>query len=120
MSARDNVEAAALRLAAAINAGNAHAAASYYTEDAVLLPPGHARIDGREQIEGYWKGLVDGGVHGVELRTSEVEDYTDRAVEIGVIIAYSGETELSGKYMAIWKHYYSGWKIYQDIWNWDA
>ena len=45
-------------------------AASLYTEDAVLIPPGEAIVRGRANIEAYWKAAIEsGGVRSASVET---------------------------------------------------
>ena len=107
-------------LAAAINAGDAAAAAALYTEDAAILPPGAPRFDRAEGVEGYWRAGIEGGLHDLALTTLEVEAFGDTATEVGTVRARMGDTALAGKYVVIWKNTPSGWKLHRDIFNFDG
>src|ERR1044071_1336337 len=48
--------------AKALNAKDAAAAAACYEENAKLLPPNEAVVEGRANIQKYWQGAIDGGV----------------------------------------------------------
>lgn len=68
----------------ALNAKDAKLAASYYTEDAVLYPPGEAPVSGREAIEAYWKGALEsGGVRDASVETIDAGSSGDLGYEIG-------------------------------------
>ena len=51
MTTRESIEAVGKTLCERGNAGNAAGVAELYTDDAALMPPGTARLDGREAIQ---------------------------------------------------------------------
>ncbi len=126
MTARDSIEATIKTLLESLSGGDAAGVAAHYTEDAVLLPPQAARIDGREGIQGFWQALMDAGVRDVALTTQEVDDFGDVANEVGAISATApsedgGRVQLAGKYVVVWKRGGDGtWRLHRDIWNFDA
>jgi uncharacterized protein (TIGR02246 family) len=126
MTTRESIEAVGKTMGERLNAGNAAGVAELYTEDAVLMPPGAAQLDGREAIQQYWQGLLDAGVGDISLATQEVEDAGDSAVEIGTISATApGEGDarvaLTGKYIVVYQRDGGGnWRLHRDIWNFDA
>ena len=125
-TARDSIEATIKTLVESLNGGDAAGVAAHYTDDAAVLPPDAARIDGREGIQGVWQGLIDAGVRDVTLTTQEVENFGDVANEVGTISATApsedgGHLQLAGKYVAVWKRGGDGtWRLHRDIWNFDA
>jgi uncharacterized protein (TIGR02246 family) len=126
MTTRESIEAVAKTICQLANAGNAADVAELYTDNAVLLPPGSARLDGRDAIQKYWQGMLDAGVGDISLTTLEVEEAGDSAVEIGVISATApGEGDarvtLAGKYIVVYRRDGGGnWRLHRDIWNFDA
>jgi len=110
----------------AFNGGNAAGVAEQYTADARILPPGASTIDGRQGIQEFWQGFIDAKVADLTLRSDEIEDFGSQALEVGTVTASApGEAgarvELTGKYIVLWKQDPNGaWRIYRDIWNWDA
>ncbi len=125
-TARDSIEATIKMLLESLNSGDAAGVAAHYTDDAALLPPNAARIDGREGIQGAWQALIDAGVRDVTLTTQEVEDFGDVANDVGTISATApsedgGRAQLAGKYVAVWKRGGDDtWRLHRDIWNFDA
>ena len=103
-----------------VNAGDAQAVASNYTDDAAIHPPGAGRIDGKVAIEAYWKAGIDAGLSEVSIVATSIDVYGDASVTVGTITGKAGDTALSGKYIVIGKRTDSGWKIHNDIWNFDA
>ena len=125
-TARDSIEATIKTLVESLNGGDAAGVAAHYTDDAAVLPPDAARIDGREGIQGVWQGLIDADVRDVALTTQEVDVFGDVANEVGTISATApsedgGRVQLAGKYVAVWKRGVDGnWRLRRDIWNFDA
>lgn len=121
--ARQDIEAALETFAAAFNGGDGAAVAAHYTEDAALLPPGEARVDGRAAIAAFWQGLIDGGITDLTLKAVEVEERGDLATEVGAFtLAVPGEgeqkTTVAGKYIVVWMKDGDGaWRLHRDIWN---
>ena len=122
-SPRDEIEAALVTFAAAFNKGDAATVAAHYTEDAAVLPPDAARVDGRAGIESFWKGAIDAGLADLTLKAVEVHGSGDLAFEVGEV-SYSApanagaRSTATGKYIVIWKKDTDGaWRLYRDIWN---
>ncbi len=123
---RDSIESTIKTLLESLNGGDAAGVAAHYTDDAALLPPDAARVDGREGIQGVWQALIDADVRDVALTTQEVDTFGDVANEVGTISATApsedgGRVPLAGKYVAVWKRGGDGtWRLHRDIWNFDA
>lgn len=125
-TARDSIEATLKTFSMSLNGGDAAGVAAHYTDDAALLPPNTARIDGREGIQGAWQAVIDAGVRDVALTTQEVDVFGDVANEVGTISATApsedaGRVQWAGKYVAVWKRGGDGiWRLHRDIWDFDA
>jgi uncharacterized protein (TIGR02246 family) len=116
-TARQAIEAAVTRYVAASNRGDADALMALYAEDAVLLPPDHEPIEGREAIGEFWRQGTD---QGLEVSTLRVD--TDG--KLGYLVgryrlpATEDEPADSGKYVMCLEHQRDGsWKLTADIWN---
>ena len=126
MTTRESIEAVGKTLGERGNAGDAAGVAELYTEDAALMPPGAARLDGRDAIRQYWQGMLDAGVGDISTATQEVEEAGNSAVEVGTISATApgdgdARVTLTGKYIVIWRRDEGGnWRLHRDIWNFDA
>jgi len=119
--ARSGIDEALTKFVSALNAGDAGTLASLYTEDAVLLPPGGERVDGRAAIQDFWQGAMDSGLTADTLHAVEVFAEGDTAGEVGVfVLSVPGESEptkINGKYIVIWKRNGDQWQLHRDIWN---
>lgn len=110
--------------AAALNAKDAKMAASLYTEDAVLIPPGEDMVRGRENIEAYWKIAIDsGGVRDVSVETIDARSSGVLGYEIGTfeLTANGPNGEAmkdTGRYIELLKREPDGkWYSTAGIWN---
>jgi len=125
-TARDSIEAILKTFSKSLDGGDAAGVAAHYTDDAALLPPDAARVDGREGIQGAWQALIDADVRDVVLTTEEVDVFGDVANEVGTIRATApgengGRVQWVGKYVSVWKRGGDGtWRLHRDIWNFDA
>jgi uncharacterized protein (TIGR02246 family) len=106
----------------AVRAGDAAAAAGFYTDDATLLPPGEDMVQGLAAIREVWASDFADGGFTLNLNTVSVDGAGDFAYEIGTwsMPAPEGESGSAeeGKYLVVWKHLADGsWKVHADIWN---
>ena len=119
---KGGVQALESRFAAAATAGDAATVGSMYTLDAVILPPGALRLNGRPAIQAYWAGAIQ-QVTDVHLSTLDVRTLGPGSVqEIGT---YSMRAKgpapqtLTGKYVVIWRKVGRDWQLATDAWNAD-
>ena len=115
--ARQAIETAVHRYVAASNQGDARALADLYADDAMLLPPDHEPVRGREAIGAYWSQGTD---QGLEVTTLAIEVNGDLGYLVGRynLPATEEEPADSGKYVMCLKRQRDGlWKLTADIWN---
>ena len=107
------------QFSAAFAAQDAAALADLYTAQAQLMPPNSDFIVGREAIQTFWQGVMDGGVTGMTLTIDEVTGSDSMAVETGryELSIADGSTIDDGKYIVWWQRTPAGWRLYRDIWN---
>jgi len=67
----------------AFNRGDAAGIAQLYTSDAQVLPPNKTPLKGTEAIQGFFKGLLDGGYSEHSIETIEVRESGDLAFQTG-------------------------------------
>jgi ketosteroid isomerase-like protein len=116
---RAGIEAANRQFMEAFRRGDAASVAQLYTERAKLLPANSDFVVGATEIQRFWQGAMDLGLKEAVLETLEVESYGDTAHEVGryTLKAAGGELADRGKYLVIWKHEGSAWKLHRDIWT---
>lgn len=128
-SVRSEIEAANDGFEQALLAQDAATLATFYTEDAVALPPGAARAEGRAAIESMFADWF-GQMTPSETFTLTTDDFVlsesgDIAYEVGTYrTAGSGPEgqayDITGKYLAAWENEDGEWKIAADSWSDDA
>jgi uncharacterized protein (TIGR02246 family) len=119
-ASRGAIEATVDRYVAASNQGDAEALTALYADDAVLLPPNHEPIHGREAIGEFWRQGTD---TGLEVRTLRLEVGGDVAYLVGRYHLPPTEQEEadSGQYVLCLKRQADGaWKLTADMWNGSA
>ncbi|HEX6225206.1 MAG TPA: SgcJ/EcaC family oxidoreductase [Chryseolinea sp.] len=99
--------------------GDARGMASLYTNDGMLLPPGAAIQQGSEAIRNFWQMVMDLGVKTAQLKTLEVNQLGETAIEVGhyELGGADGQPLDNGKYIVIWQNEAGEWKLQKDIWN---
>ena len=98
---------------------------SYYSEDAVVMPPNAASATTKEAIRALWKDLLTDA--NISWKTKKVE-----VAQSGDLAFSSGAYEVTlndptgkpvndrGKFLEVWKKQADGkWKCTMDIWNSD-
>ena len=116
-ASRSAIEATVSRYVAASNKGDADALAELYADDALLLPPDHEPIHGREAIVEFWREGTD---EGLEVSTLRLEVNGDVGYMVGQYRLPPTEEEAadSGQYVLCLKRQADGaWKLTADIWN---
>ena len=98
---------------------------SYYSENAVVMPPNAPSATTRETIRSAWKEMLMTPGAAISWKTTKVE-----VAKSGDLACLSGTYELAmndasgkpvndrGKYVEVWQKQADGtWKVVADIWN---
>ena len=96
-----------------------------YTDDAILMPPNHSPVEGKQAIEKY---LAEIGsqlqASNFQLSILEVDVQGGTTIVRGIYSAnftipgVDAPMEDRGKTLQVWKKQADGsWKIHRDIWN---
>ncbi len=108
----------------AVLAGDWEAWAAFYTQDAVIMPPGQPAVSGRDAIKA-WGAAFPAIIEWTPKRV-EVDGRGDLAyvrATFSMTVAVEGEAEPvseQGKYLEIWRKQPDGsWRIAVDIYNSD-
>ncbi len=103
---------------AAFNANDGATMVSYYTADAVVMPPGVEPASGRAAIEAMLAAPNPGGIT-MDLKIKDLMVSGDVVVETGGWTATdpAGAHLDHGTYLAVWKQTDAGWKMIRDTWN---
>jgi len=110
------------QFAAAIDRGDAAAAAGLYTEDARFLPPNSDVVIGRDAIQAVMRGMIESGAHDIQFMQAEVHVMGEMAYDRGEVQISvqpeKGEPMMSkSKYVCIWTRENGEWKIDVCIFN---
>jgi uncharacterized protein (TIGR02246 family) len=119
-SVTEAIEARSLEFEAAFNAGDSAAVAALYAPDAAILPPGGARIDGREEIAAFWASAIESGLADLDLVATEVIATGDSALDVGTLSALGEGGEravVAAKYVVHWVQIDGIWQLHRDIWK---
>jgi uncharacterized protein (TIGR02246 family) len=120
------VAATRAAFSAALEDGDACAAAAVYAVDARLLPPSAPPLRGRAAIEAFWRAGIESGLDGVELEAVELERRDGLAYEIGRYALHvgavdSGEVVDRGAYVLVHERQQDGsWLRTFETFNSDA
>ncbi|HJR54414.1 MAG TPA: SgcJ/EcaC family oxidoreductase [Gemmatimonadota bacterium] len=126
---RTEIEGLSDRFEQALLAEDAATIGGLYAEDAVALPPGAPRAEGRAAIEALFASWFEEipAPEGFTLTTDDLQvaGSGDIAYEVGTYTSRGtspeGESyDETGKYLVVWKNMDGEWKIVRDIWNGDA
>jgi len=103
---------------------DAAALAALHAADARLLPQGGRPVEGIQNVEAFWGGLLKAGARLVQLQTLSVEERGELAYEVGDYIVTTqpqpGLTAInSGSYLVVWRRQGAEWKLAAAIWNTD-
>lgn len=102
--------------------GDSAGIAALYTADGQLLPSNMDVVTGLDGIQAFWQGAIEMGIKEASLKTAELEDHGDTAIEVGRYELGDGAGNVldHGKYLVVWKRQEDGWKLHRDIWNTSA
>ncbi|GAB3542417.1 hypothetical protein GCM10027443_43230 [Pontibacter brevis] len=116
---RSEIERANQKFMEAFRRQDAAGLAALYTENGTVMPPNHETVEGQEQVKDFWQTVMNMGIKSVKLRTGEVEQHGDTAIEVSQATLFvEGDQEVDqSKYIVIWKRENGDWKLHRDIFN---
>jgi ketosteroid isomerase-like protein len=91
---------------AALDRGDAVAAASVYASDGRLLLPSTTPLDGRPSIEAFWRTGLDAGLAALELVPDSIDPQQTFACEVGAYTlrsapAHEASVSEHGRYLIV-------------------
>jgi ketosteroid isomerase-like protein len=100
---------------------------SYYSDDAIVMPPNSPQATGKESIHALWKGMLgapgfSGGWKPLKVDVARSSDlgYVSGTYEFTENDANGKPMTDKGKYVEVWKKQADGgWKCVADIFNSD-
>jgi uncharacterized protein (TIGR02246 family) len=105
---------------AAFDAGDANQVAAIYTDDARVMPPNAATVQGRESIATAFGPMIKAGWK-IELVNTEAMASGDLGYATGTYVVKNGDGAAvdHGKYVEVMRNVGGQWMISNDIWNSD-
>src|SRR5215813_3953780 len=111
----------------AANARDVDKTISYYSDDAIVMPPNSPQATGKEPIRGLWKAMLGapgftGGWKPLKVEVARSSDlgYVSGTYEFTENDANGKPMTDKGKYVEVWrKQVDGGWKCVADIFNSD-
>ena len=100
---------------------------SFYSDDAIVLPPNMAALTAKDSIRNFWNSLLTSPGSSISWKTTRVE-----VAASGDMAFSTGTYELTmteggkpvnerGKYLEVWEKQADGkWKCGADMWSSDA
>jgi ketosteroid isomerase-like protein len=99
--------------------GDAAGVASFYAEDAILMPPNQPMVRGKKALQEFFQGMIDqvGGTHTTpQMVEFGVEG--DLAYQVATFTITDTKTPFQGRFVEIFCPLQDGsWKIHLCIWN---
>jgi len=122
LAVQSTVTQPAAQVAAAINNKDATKAASFYTEDATLMPADAPMVHGRDQVEAFVKQWLNEGVTDVVVTPITSSKMGNRAYEVAnfELSAGSGtqKVHIKGKLITLLRRDADNrWRMEYEIWN---
>jgi ketosteroid isomerase-like protein len=117
----DEIRDVSVELGAAVSRGDAAAAAALYEADDWLLASSAELIDGRNEIEAYWRAGLALGLAHVDLCLTDLQVADAIAIEIGrYALRLAGDAVDGGKYVVLHRRQTDGtWRRAVDVFNPD-
>ena len=101
---------------------------SFYSDDAIVLPPNAAAVTTKDGIRNIWKEMVSVPGSTLTWKTTRVEvsksgdmAYSSGTYEFSMKDATGKSTSERGKYLEVWERQADGqWKCGADMWSSDS
>ena len=117
----DAVRQADIAWSAAAGSKNLDKTVSFYSEDALVLPPNEAAVTGKDAIRKLWGGFLD-SLTNIRWKPTRIEmaNSGEMAVLTGMYeTTMKDGTKDTGKYCEIWKQRDGTWKCVIDMFSSD-
>lgn len=111
----------------AVGARDVEKTVSFYSDDAVMMPPDIPTLTGREPIRALWRSMLEspsfsGGWQATKIEVARSGDlaYVSGTYEFNETDAGGRPIADKGKYVEVWKKQADGnWKCVADMFNSD-
>ena len=105
----------------AFRSNDLKAVGAFYTDDALLLPPSHAIVRGRDPIVAFWEGAAR--ILDLVFEATDIKMLGENAFrEAGnLLVVRRGRgrdmRNVPAKYVSLWLKVDGAWKLDSSIWN---
>jgi len=119
--AREDINDMHSGLLKAYNAKDAIGVASFYTDDAILMPPNLAPVKSKIAVADFMRQILAPPFGSILVNVAETVISDDYAFCTGyyTMLRADGTTLDTGKFVEVLKNESGSWKIYRDIYNSD-
>jgi uncharacterized protein (TIGR02246 family) len=115
---RSEISAVNRQFEEAARKGDIERLGSFYTVDAIALPPDSPMVKGRDNIKKMWATVAQQmGLKDVRLDTLDLELAGDTAYEVGEAALTTAGGAAAVKFVVVWKRVDGQWRLHRDIWN---
>lgn len=92
--------------------------AQSFTTNAKVMVANQSPIEGREDIEHFFSGMMKSGISDIKLNTTKIWGDSSILVEEGSyqLLNKKGTQTDKGEYISLWQQESGNWKIYRDMW----
>ena len=123
---RAEIQKVTAELLAAVNSSDYRRLLAVWSDEGILMPPHHAEVRGRSELEKYFKERFSGTRFRFSFSSSDIQLAGDVAFErLGYMASSwpaggSRLVEDAGKGLHVYRRQWDGsWKLALDIWNSD-
>jgi ketosteroid isomerase-like protein len=97
---------------------------AFYASEAVLMPPNHPAVEGRDNIRAFLQGLMDSGFTSLKLETTTTASAGDLAYGRGrYVLSMSppgtAPFQETGKYVVVYRRQGGAWRAVTDMFSSD-
>lgn len=115
----EGIAARSAEWVAAFEARDVDALVALYTDDARVLPPNAAAMQGADAVRGVFAEMIDAGLSG-DLQSIETMEAGDLGYHVGTYsLGIDGDEVDRGKFIEIWRKVDGVWLITADMFSSD-
>ena len=114
MKSTDEIRGLYREYVEAERSGDAKAIASFYSADALLIPPEHKPLKGRAEIEKYFEGATNSAV---DMEINHIEAEANIAWVAGLFHWTADDQRKNLAFLDVWRQENGEWRLASCMWN---